>query len=65
LIGVENSSVEVSENIGLGLDLTLNEVVLALIVQDEVDTLGETTHIRAEHDADVSSSAKAKRVNPS
>jgi hypothetical protein len=51
LVGENDGSVEVGVDISLGPDLTLDEVVLALVVQDEVHPLGRAAHVRAEHDA--------------
>jgi len=51
LVGENDGSVEVGVDISLGPDLTLDEVVLALVVHDEVHPLGRAAHVRAEHDA--------------
>jgi len=50
LVGVEHEGVGVSELVGLGLDGLLNEVVVAVVVQDDVNPLGGTADIGTEHD---------------
>merc|ERR1719323_2917578 len=49
-IRLDNQGVEMSENVILATDFLLNQVILAFVVEDDMDFLGSwTTDVRAEH----------------
>merc|ERR1719323_2005976 len=49
-IRLDNQGVEMGENVILATDFLLNQVILAFVVEDDMDFLGSrTTDVRAEH----------------
>jgi len=50
LVGVDNEGVDVGGLVALSLDLLLDEVVGVLVGQDDMDLLGGTADVGAEHD---------------